>query len=57
MANRGKGAVSTEARFNVRGKAAEFWHADSGRIESDSYRTDGKATVVPLALGATNRCS
>ncbi|KGF83365.1 glycoside hydrolase [Massilia sp. JS1662] len=45
-------AVSTDVRFNVRGKTAEFWHADTGRTEPASYRTDRSGTVVPLALGA-----
>ena len=45
-------AVRTEARFNVRGKTAEFWHADTGRAEPATYRTDKTGTVVPLALGA-----
>lgn len=45
-------AARTEARFNVRGKTAEFWHADTGRAEPATYRTDKAGTVVPLALGA-----
>jgi hypothetical protein len=52
IANRTGKAMRTEARFNVRGKAAEFWHADTGRAEPASYRTDRSATVVPLALDA-----
>lgn len=47
-------AVRTEARFNVRGKKAEFWHADTGRAEPATYRTDRSGTVVPLALGAND---
>ncbi|WP_413674975.1 glycosyl hydrolase [Massilia cellulosiltytica] len=54
VTNRSGKAVNTEARFNVRGKAAEFWHADTGRTEPASYRTDQDATVVPLALGAND---
>ena len=52
VTNRSGKAVNTEARFNVRGKTAEFWHADTGRTEPASYRTDKGATAVPLALGA-----
>ncbi|WP_075791701.1 glycosyl hydrolase [Massilia putida] len=52
VANRSAQPMHTEARFNVRGKAAEFWHADTGRAEPASYRTDQDGTVVPLALGA-----
>jgi hypothetical protein len=33
--------VSTEARFNVHGKAADLWRADSGRAEAASYRSEG----------------
>jgi hypothetical protein len=52
IANRTGKAIRTDARFNVRGKAAEFWHADTGRAEPASYRTEKSATVVPLALDA-----
>jgi hypothetical protein len=52
IANRAAKPIRTEARFNVRGKAAELWHADSGRAEPTSYRIDGAMTTVPLALGA-----
>lgn len=52
VTNRTDAPVTTEGRFNVRGKAAEFWHADTGRTEPASYRGEGGVTVVPLALGA-----
>ncbi|SDE76409.1 alpha-L-rhamnosidase [Massilia sp. PDC64] len=52
IANRSGQAIRADARFNVRGKAAEFWHADSGRAEPASYRIRKTGTVVPLALGA-----
>ena len=52
IANHTGRAVRTEARFNVRGKTAEFWHADTGRAGPATYRTDNAGTVVPLALGA-----
>jgi hypothetical protein len=52
VTNRAGKSVNTEARFNVRGKAAEFWHADTGRMQPASYRADRGATVVPLALDA-----
>jgi hypothetical protein len=52
IANRSGKAIRADARFNVRGKAAEFWHADSGRAEPASYRAGKTGTVVPLALGA-----
>jgi hypothetical protein len=52
ITNRANQAVTTETRFNVRGKAPEYWHADSGRSEPASYRSEGKRTMVPLALGA-----
>jgi hypothetical protein len=51
VTNRSAKAVATEARFNVRGKAADLWHADSGKTEATSYRSEGKRTAVPLALG------
>lgn len=51
VANRSGKAVSTTARFNVRGKAAEFWHADTGRAQAAGYRSASDGTSVPLALG------
>lgn len=48
--NRTKTPVTTEARFNVTGKAPELWHADTGKSEPVSFLTDGGATVVPLNL-------
>jgi hypothetical protein len=50
VANHGNAAVSTEALFNVRGKAPEFWHADSGSSAPAGYRGEGGRTAVPLAL-------
>jgi hypothetical protein len=52
VTNRSNQPVSTEAHFNVRGKAAEYWHADSGQSEPASYRTDDNKTAVPLKLAA-----
>jgi hypothetical protein len=52
IVNRTAAPVNTQALFNVRGKAAEFWHADSGRSEPASYRTQGTRTAVPLSLAA-----
>jgi hypothetical protein len=52
VTNRANKAVATSARFNVHGKAPEFWHADTGRAEPASYRIDKDGTVVPLVLGA-----
>jgi hypothetical protein len=51
ITNRSGKTLQTPARFKVHGKAAEFWHADSGRAEAASYRADKDGTVVPLALG------
>jgi hypothetical protein len=51
VANRAASPVTTEARFNVRGKAPEFWRADTGTSEPASYRSGDGKTIVPLALG------
>jgi hypothetical protein len=51
VTNRAGRPVDTVAHFNVHGKAAEFWHADSGRAEAASYRSNKDGTAVPLALG------
>jgi hypothetical protein len=50
LANRRDRAETIEARFRVTGKAPELWHADSGRFEAVSYRTEGGETIVPLTL-------
>jgi hypothetical protein len=50
VANPSDAPLATDATFNVRGKAAEFWHADSGTSEAASYRAMGRRTVVPLKL-------
>jgi hypothetical protein len=52
VANRSGKPLHTTLRFNVHGKAAQFWHADTGRAEAASYRADKDGTAVPLALGA-----
>ncbi len=48
--NRNNRAESLDATFRVRGKAAELWHADTGKIEPASYRTANGRTIVPLRL-------
>ncbi|HUP03518.1 MAG TPA: glycosyl hydrolase [Bryobacteraceae bacterium] len=49
--NRGDRAENVEAAFRVQGKAAELWHADTGKVEAASYRTAAGRTTVPLKLG------
>jgi hypothetical protein len=51
LTNRSGKSLHTTARFKVRGKAAEFWHADTGLLEPASYRSGKDGTAVPLALG------
>jgi hypothetical protein len=48
--NRNNRAESVDATFRVQGKAAELWHADTGKIEPASYRIAGGRTTVPLRL-------
>ena len=48
--NRNNRAESLDATFRVRGKAAELWHADTGKIEPASYRIANGRTIVPLRL-------
>ncbi|MRW88568.1 glycoside hydrolase [Duganella sp. FT80W] len=50
VSNRSHEAVQTDVRFNVSGKAAELWHAESGKSEPVSYRAQDKRTVVALNL-------
>jgi hypothetical protein len=48
--NRQDRSERIEARFRVRGKTPELWHADSGVIEPVSYRIEEDHTVIPLRL-------
>ncbi len=41
-----------EAHFRVTGKQPELWHADSGKVEPVSWRSENGETIVPLTLGA-----
>jgi hypothetical protein len=50
--NRSNRAESVEATFRVQGKAAELWHADTGKMERASYRIANGRTTVPLRLDA-----
>jgi hypothetical protein len=49
--NRSARVEELDATFRVQGKAAELWHADTGKIEPASYRIAGDRTTVPLRLG------
>jgi hypothetical protein len=48
--NRNNRAESVEATFRMQGKAAELWHADTGKMERASYRIANGRTTVPLNL-------
>lgn len=50
--NRKNRPESIEARFRVKGKLPELWHADTGAHEAVSYRIENGTTVVPLQLAA-----
>lgn len=41
-----------EAHFRVTGKQPELWHADSGKVEPVSWRSENGETIVPLTLAA-----
>jgi alpha-L-rhamnosidase/F5/8 type C domain len=48
--NRSDRAESVDATFRIQGKAAEIWHADTGKMEPASYRIASGRTTVPLRL-------
>lgn len=48
--NRSDHAESINASFRVTGKAAELWHADTGKVEPASYSIADGRTTVPLTL-------
>ena len=50
VSHRNDRTEDVEATFRVRGKSPELWHADTGTIESASYRTTGDRITVPLTL-------
>ena len=50
--NRNDQPESIEASFRVTGKAAELWHADTGKVEPASYSISDGRTTVPLKLDA-----
>lgn len=50
--NRASEPVATEVRLRVAGLRPEIWHAETGKADPLSYRTEGEATVIPLELPA-----
>jgi hypothetical protein len=48
--NRNPRVENLDATFRVQGKAAEVWHADTGKMEPVSYQMAGANTTVPLRL-------
>lgn len=47
-------AEKVEATFRVTGKAAELWHADTGKIEPAAYRVESGRTTVSLNMDAND---
>ena len=50
VANQTDRRLATDARFRVKGKAAELWHSDTGAIEPADYFIADDRTTVPIAL-------
>ncbi|HJU12633.1 MAG TPA: glycosyl hydrolase, partial [Candidatus Binataceae bacterium] len=48
--NRNDRSENLSSTFRVAGKAAELWHADTGKIEPASYYSAGGRITVPLYL-------
>ncbi|MGD0753445.1 MAG: glycosyl hydrolase [Bacteroidales bacterium] len=48
--NRSDTTLNLEAIFRVEGKAAEFWHPETGKIELASYNISNGRTKVPVRL-------
>jgi len=48
--NRNNRVEEIEATFRVRGKAAEIWHPETGKIERGSYNIKEGRTTVPLRM-------
>jgi hypothetical protein len=52
LVNRRNRDEAFEAHFRVTGKQPELWHADSGKVEPVSWRSENGETIVPLSLPA-----
>jgi hypothetical protein len=52
LVNRRNRDETFEAHFRVTGKQPELWHADSGKVEPVSWRSENGETIVPLSLPA-----
>jgi hypothetical protein len=50
--NRSAATAALDGTFRVSRKAAELWHAETGRREPASYRIENGHTTVPLRLAA-----
>lgn len=48
--NRNNREEALEASFRLQGKAAELWHADTGKVEPAPYLIANGRTIVPLLL-------
>jgi len=48
--NRNNRVEDLEATFRVKGKAAEIWHPETGKIEQASYNIADGRTTVPLKM-------
>ncbi len=48
--NRKSHRENIQAEFRVVGRAAELWHADTGMMETTSYRIANGRTSIPLTL-------
>lgn len=50
VVNRGNHEAAVDATFRVTGRAAELWHAETGKSEPASYTIADGGTIVPLHL-------
>jgi hypothetical protein len=48
--NRNNRVEDLEATFRIKGKAAEIWHPETGKIEQASYNIAEGHTIVPLRM-------
>jgi hypothetical protein len=57
LVNRRNRDEAFEAHFRVTGKQPELWHADSGKVEPVSWRSENGETIVPLSCRPKVRSS
>jgi alpha-L-rhamnosidase len=52
LVNRNDHSETIEAHFRVSGKVPELWHAETGKSEPISFRSENGAVIIPMTLAS-----